>query len=241
MTTANTVRRTCRLASIGLALVALAPVAQARITQIVIKSVESPTFAGKSFGAVGAYERISGQVTGEVDPKDPRNATIVDIDKAPRNANGTVGYSTDFQILRPVDRTKGSGRMLYELTNRGRANALQLLNDSRTANDADTSGDPGNGFLMRQGYILLESGWDVDRRTAAKTFTATVPVAKNPDGSPITGLSTEEFVIDKDMTPAAHAAHLSGRERRQVQGEPDRAQELRRRADPGAGIGLGLR
>jgi hypothetical protein len=61
-----------------------APSAQARVTQVVITATESPTFAGESFGAAGQYERISGQIVGEVDPKDPLNAVIVDIDLAPK-------------------------------------------------------------------------------------------------------------------------------------------------------------
>src|SRR6202051_2084570 len=185
-----------RLALIGIALVSCAGAAQARVTQIVIKTVESPAFGGKTFGAVGAYERISGQIIGEVDPNDRRNAVIVDIVLAPKNPNGAVPYSTDFQILRPIDRSKGNRRLLYEITNRGRPNALQMLNDSPTGNDVDASGDAGNGFLMRQGYVLLESGWDVPP-PAGKLFSVAVPVAKNPDGSTITGPATEEFVIDK--------------------------------------------
>ena len=182
-----------RLALIGIALMSFAPAANARVTQIVIKTVESPAFGGRTFGAVGAYERISGQVIGEVDPVDRRNAIIVDIGLAPKNPNGTVTYATDFQILRPIDRAKGNRRLLYEITNRGRTNALEMLNDSPTGNDVNTSGDAGNGFLMRQGYVLLESGWDVPP-PAGKLFSVAVPVAKNPDGSTITGPATEEFV-----------------------------------------------
>ncbi|HLK83081.1 MAG TPA: alpha/beta hydrolase domain-containing protein [Xanthobacteraceae bacterium] len=178
-----------------------APV-QARVTQIIITQTESPTFGGRNFGAVGAYERISGQIIGEVDPRDPLNAIIVDIGLAPKNPNGTVTYSTDFQILRPVDRAKGNKRLIYEITNRGRTNVLGTLNDSKTENDVESSGDAGNGFLMRQGYAILESGWDFSAPRNGKLFTMTVPVAKNPDGSPITGLNTEEFVIDKAATPA---------------------------------------
>src|SRR5215813_12443393 len=95
-----------------------APAVQARVTKVVIVKTESPTFGGKSFGAVGPYERISGQIIGEVDPKDPLNAIIIDIGLAPKNPNGTVTYSTDFQILRPVDRAKGNKRLVYDLTNR---------------------------------------------------------------------------------------------------------------------------
>jgi Alpha/beta hydrolase domain len=189
------------LALIGIAAVSCAPAAQARVTQVVIKTVESPTFGGRAFGTVGQYERISGQIIGEVDPGDRRNAIIVDIALAPRNPNGTVTYSTDFQILRPIDRSKGNHRLLYEITNRGRTNALETFNDSPIGNDVETSGDAGNGFLMRQGYVLLESGWDVPP-PAGKSFSVAVPVAKNPDGSPITGPATEEFVIDKGQTPA---------------------------------------
>jgi hypothetical protein len=163
------------------------PSAQARVTQVVITATESPTFGGKSFGAVGQYERVSGQIVGEVDPKNPVNAVIVDIDLAPKNPNSTVTYSTDFQILRPIDRTKGNKRLIYEITNRGRTNVLKTLNDSKTGNDTATSGDAGNGFLMRQGYIVLESSWDFSAPRNGKLFTATVPVAKNPDGSSITG------------------------------------------------------
>jgi hypothetical protein len=179
-----------------------APSAQARVTQVKITKTESPTFGGASFGAVGQYERISGQIIGEVDPKDPLNAIIIDIGLAPKNPNGMVTYSTDFQILRPVDRANGNKRVIYEITNRGRTNVLGTLNDSKTENDVESSGDAGNGFLMRQGYVVLESGWDFSAPRNAKLFTATVPIAKNPDGSSITGPNTEEFVIDKAATPA---------------------------------------
>jgi hypothetical protein len=192
----------CGLSLTGAALCG-APSAQARVTQVVITATEAPTFGGKSFGAAGQYERVSGQIVGEVDPKDPLNAIVVDIDLAPKNPNGTVTYSTDFQILRPIDRAKGNKRLIYEITNRGRTNVLETLNDSKTGNDTATSGDAGNGFLMRQGYIVLESGWDFSAPRNGKLFTATVPIAKNPDGSSITGPNTEEFVIDKGATPAS--------------------------------------
>ncbi len=196
-----TTLRTLCLATIGIAALAPTPPASARVTKIVIKTVESPAFGGREFGPVGQYERICGQIIGEVNPEDRHNTIIVDIGRAPKNPNGTVTYSTDFQLLRPIDLTKGSRRLLFEITNRGRTNALQMFNDSPSGNDVTTAGDPGNGFLMRQGYSLLETGWDVPP-PSAKLFTISVPVAKNPDGSTITGPATEEFVIDKNATPA---------------------------------------
>lgn len=74
----------------------------AGVMQINITCVQSPTFGGASFGSVGQYELIQGTFTGEVDPSNPQNAVIVDIQNAPKNAKGLVTYSADFQIFRPI-------------------------------------------------------------------------------------------------------------------------------------------
>src|SRR5215470_364289 len=99
-TPSSTTAAACCLSLTGVVFCSVSAV-EARVTQVVIANTESPTFGGKNFGAVGPYERISGQITGEVDPKNPLNAIIVDIGLAPKNPNGTVTYATDFQILRP--------------------------------------------------------------------------------------------------------------------------------------------
>src|SRR5262245_40093941 len=99
---------------------ALAPgIAHARITRIEITSRESPTFEGRTFGAVGAYEKLRGRAFGEVDPGDPRNAIITDIELAPKNAGGRVQYSMDIYILKPVDLSKGNHKVFFEVNNRG--------------------------------------------------------------------------------------------------------------------------
>src|SRR6266446_6184402 len=85
-----------------------APDAHARVTKIQIMSKESPTFGGYAFRGVGAYEKIVGKAFGELDPKDPKNSVIVDIQLAPKNANGKVEYAFDFYILKPIDLSKGN-------------------------------------------------------------------------------------------------------------------------------------
>ena len=62
----------------------------AKVVKFEVRSVESPAFEGRSFGAVGTYDRIIARATIAVSPADPRNAVIVDIDRAPRNAQGLV-------------------------------------------------------------------------------------------------------------------------------------------------------
>ena len=176
-------------------------IAEARITRIEITRVESPTFEGTSFGAVGQYEKLVGRALGEVDPADPRNAVIADISLAPRNSRGMVEYSTDIYILRPVDRSRGNHRLFFEINNRGNNLSFPFFNDAASGgNDPTTAADAGNGFLMRQGYTIVWSGWDATVAPGAGRFTITVPVAKNRDGSPIVGPALEEFVIDNSTT-----------------------------------------
>ena len=45
-----------------------------------------PLAGGMTFGSYGSYDKLVGTAFLEVDPADPRNALIVDLDKAPRNA-----------------------------------------------------------------------------------------------------------------------------------------------------------
>ena len=187
---------------IVLAIVLLLPApSDARVTRVEIESVESPTFDGRSFGAVGPYEKLVGRVHGEVDPEAPESAVIADIELAPRNARGMVEYAADLIVLRPVDRARANGKLFYEVNNRGRLLSLNRLNAAPSANsDPASADDAGNGFLMRQGYTFVASGWDATASSADSRLNITLPVATNRDGSPIVGPSLEELVIDNDTT-----------------------------------------
>lgn len=198
--TPRRVMRRCRF--FALAMLLLAPMcAEARITRIEITRVESPTFEGKSFGAVGPYEKLVGRAYGEVDPADPRNAVIVDLGLAPRNAKGFVEYSTDIYILRPMDRAKGNHRLLFDINNRGNSRLFVVFNDApQTGNDPSRASDAGTGFLMRQGYTMLWSGWDATAPAGGGRFTISVPVARAADGARIVGPALEEFAIDNETT-----------------------------------------
>lgn len=175
--------------------------AEARVVRIEIERVESPAFEGHSFGDVGPYEKLVGRFFGEVDPEAPENAVITDIELAPRNARGMVEYAADLLILRPVDPSRGNGRIFYELNNRGRMLSLGQLNDARSGgNDPTTAADAGNGFLMRRGYTFVSSGWDATAAPDGTRLRIAAPIAVKPDGSPIVGPALEEFVVDNDST-----------------------------------------
>src|SRR3982074_953134 len=114
-----------RLPGLAASTVLVAPIAEARITRIEITSVESPTFkdpvsgSARTFGAVGAYEKLRAKADGEVDPRDKRNAVITDLELAPRNARGDVEYSMDIYILKPINLRDGNGKLFMEVNNRG--------------------------------------------------------------------------------------------------------------------------
>src|SRR5262245_66424241 len=78
--------------------------AQAEVTRIEIAS-RTDVLGGKPFGASGAYEKIVGRVFFSVDPAHPRNKAIVDLDKAPRDADGRVTFSAD--LYRSEERRVG--------------------------------------------------------------------------------------------------------------------------------------
>ncbi len=181
-----------------------APLAEARITRIVIDPAlsQSPTFGGYAWPGVGQYERVIGTAYGEVDPRNHQNAIIVDVELAPRNARGMVEYSFDFYILKPIDLTKGNSKVLYEPPNRG-GKTWNTFGRVPGGNDpGGTITDPtalANAFLMPRGYAIVFSGWDFaagvnTTRTAASPTTISLPVAKNRDGTTITGPAYEYIV-----------------------------------------------
>lgn len=173
--------------------------AAARITRLVLTQVESPAFGAATFGPAGAYERLVGTALGEVDPRDPRNAIIQDLALAPRNARGMVEYATAVHILKPVDPAKGNRTLLYELVNRGDKYAIGYTFNIG-AQGGNEAADAGDGFLQRLGYTLVWSGWQADVLPGDGRLTMRVPVARNPDGSRITGLVRAELVVRAPTT-----------------------------------------
>lgn len=153
----------------------------ARITKIVIDETISPVFckggACATFGSAGQYEQIAGRAFGELDPRDPLNAIIQDLALG-KDADGKVRYVTTFVITKPVDMAKASGMLWHDVPNRARPVVINELE---------------RGF----GDVGLASAWQGDN-AGATAVRATMnvnanhwlqlPIARNPDGSSITGV-----------------------------------------------------
>ena len=175
------------------------PVANARITNIVIDSTTAMTQPGPG-GA--AYERLVGRAFGVLDPSHPANAIITDIQLAEPGPSGLVEYMATFQLVKPVDMSVASGLMWHDVPNRG--GRITISSD-----------------LIAAGDIGLSSGWQGDNsgnNGAGGTAQVpgreivVVPIAKNPDGSDIhgrvmgrilnaSGLASQRMIVHSNEVP----------------------------------------
>lgn len=142
--------------------------AEAKVLRIVIDKVEAienlsdPTIP---------LEKLRGRAYGELDPLDQANEAITDLKLAPRNADDKVEYISVFELTKPLDLSKATGLLWYDFVNRGRPLRAE------------------HGVIQpwTYGHIHLVSGWQGDIAPTDTNVTVQVPVAKNPDGSAITG------------------------------------------------------
>lgn len=162
--------------------------AQARLVRVEIAS-DRPA-AGKNGGP--EYRILKGTFHGELDPDDAGNRDIVDLDKAPRNAQGKVEYAATFSIARPADPAKGSGVLFYDVPNRGYGFALA---------------DP-------DGHVRVVSGWQGDLMPGPAVQSITVPTAKGKNGKALTG---PVLVRLQDLPEGASTSLLTGGIGRPVQ------------------------
>ena len=147
---------------------------QARIVRMVITKTE-PYLDGKTFGSAGSYVRLTGQVYGEVDPLNPLNSIIQDIQLAPRNDEGMVEYISDFIILRPADMTRSNGLLFLSLPNRGNV-------------------FPADTVLLGRGYTYLWCAWQADVIQGGNRLIMRVPYA-GENGNPIAGIVRTEYQV----------------------------------------------
>lgn len=171
----------------------------ARVTRVEITS-RTDVQNGKTFGDVGAYERITGRVYFSLAVANPHNLRILDLDKAVNLKDGEVEFSADFCVVRPKDLKKGNGSMLLEVPNRGRGRIIGLVDGG----DWTLASDVGDAWLLRKGFTIVSLGWqwDADGADALRLF---APIAKD-HGKSITGMLRGDLMPSKVMTeiPLGH-------------------------------------
>lgn len=239
--------------------------ARSQVTEFKIISSRTivPSPMGR-FGPAQPAEKFVAHAKLELDPSDPRNAVIADLDRAPRNGHGKIDYEAEVIVLRPAN---PNGLLLVELPNRGGSEIFGALDDlDHPAGDGVN--EAGNGFLLAKGYALAVIGWQGDL-PLDKKIAASLPVAKGSSG-----FSRDEWVMPATATeqtltlswPVADPAsaqlfersvedgpsvkvpasrwHLVGEDRVEVTSPEPRAArviyELRYRAKDSAVMGMGF-
>jgi len=171
----------------------------ARVVRVEIVSRQD-VLNGKSFGEVGAYERITGRVYFTVRVANPHNQRIVDLANAVNLKDGEVEFSSDFVAIRPKDPRKGNGSMLLENPNRGRSRILSLVDGG----DWNAANDAGDGLLLRNGFTFVSLGWQWDA-AGDDALRLYAPIAKE-NGKTITGLLRGDLMPSKETVeiPLGH-------------------------------------
>jgi hypothetical protein len=186
----------CFLA-LGLTFVTAVATARAEVTRF--------TITNRADIGTSGYEKVAGTLSFAVNPRDPRNTIVVDLDKAPRNAAGLVEFSSDVYIIKPKDASRGNGAALVEVSNRGGRGAVRLFNRGGPSPDPVSDADLGDRFLMRFGFTLAWVGWEFDVAADPGLLHIRVPSATE-QGKPITG------VVRATFTPSARAADVTLRD-----------------------------
>lgn len=165
-----------------------------------------PFASGMVFGEGGSYEKIRGMAHFALDPTAPCNARIVDLRRAPRDADGKVRFASEFLMLRPMGR---ESTLIYDVNNRGNIAILGQLNGNPPLhNDPTTKADAGDGFLMRHGFTLLFSAWTWDvapQGSADRPLVFSPPIALGPGGTSILGDVENEFTVQSPSDVAVYA------------------------------------
>jgi hypothetical protein len=158
-------------------------------------AAREPAAEGRVFGEVGSYELLSGTARLALDPRNPFNARIVDLDLAPRNAAGRVEAAFDLLVLQPSDPEQRRGTALVEVVNRGGRASLSHFN--RGGSDPRRAEAFGDGLLMRLGLTLVFVGWQQDLPERSGLLGLRGPTLTQADGRAIEGPVRADWVVDQ--------------------------------------------
>jgi hypothetical protein len=116
---------------------------------------------GRSFGAVGPYERIDAIAHYAVDPEHAANQGIVDLALVDRDGEGRVRFSGDMTLLMPQQADRGNRALIMHVPNRG-GRQLSRLNLHPRSDTVSAAVEPGDGFLFDHGWTVGWAGWQWD-------------------------------------------------------------------------------
>jgi hypothetical protein len=144
----------------------------AYVQQIIIDATNTANYnpiplGSSTPGAAVSYVIYTGRIIGSLNPTNPLDSVITDLNLAPQSG-GSVTYTAVFSIVTPINPAQRSGLLIHEVPNRG-SNAI-------------------NTSALIQGATYVQSGWQGD--LLSQCSTAPVPsypcvnLDSGPYGSP---------------------------------------------------------
>jgi hypothetical protein len=143
---------------------------------------------------VAGYERIAGSVHFGLNPHLPANQIVRDLEFAALNSAGEAECAADFEILQPVDASKGNGTILFEVSNRGGKGMLSRFDLAGGGNEF------GDQWVLQQGYTLVWLGWEWDIPASNRNALHFAAPHFRPDALPAAGLVRSEFTPSTSAT-----------------------------------------
>jgi Alpha/beta hydrolase domain len=156
----------------------LACAAHARVVRIVIDDAQPLATAA---GQTVAYQQISGRAFGELDPRDPTNAIIQDVELG-KDADGKVRYVASFVLTKPVNMADASGLLWHDVPNRGSPITINVAERNFGDVGLASAWQGDNAAINASNGTAVRASMQVGGRHFLQ-----VPVARNADGSTVTG------------------------------------------------------
>ena len=148
-------------------------------------------------------ERIQGIAHFEIDPTDPRNAAIADLEHAPRNAASRVEFSADICIMRHKDAAASNGTAFVEVPNRG---GRPLVGNFGLGAAGTGESSEGHRFLLDLGFDLVWIGWQFDIARGPDRLGISLPSAQHVSAI------VRADMVPSERTPKATFGDLAGYE-----------------------------
>ncbi len=142
------------------------------------------------------YEALYGTLYFTLDPAEPGNLMVHDIELAPVNPDGLVEFSTDFKLLIP-DRANASDALLYHVNNRGGSRLPPEISLTHP--------------LTMLGYTYLVTGWINELTPGENRYRLHAPIVGTA-AEPVTGLVRYEIIVgsagnDESINGEGHLAY----------------------------------
>src|SRR6056300_1173198 len=164
----------------------------AQLSRVEINARETLAESGVNY----SYDKVEGILHFVLDPTDPANRAIVDIEYAPVNEEGMVEYSADFRMLIP-SADIANGTLVYHVNNRGRSVTHPEISLQHPA--------------AGEGFTYLVTGWINELSSGPGRLRLHAPIV-GTEQAPLTGdvryeLSTGSAADSINIAGGGHLAY----------------------------------